>query len=126
MLCRDVPRCYRFPVRRTEFRIAVIMIAGQIPCPAAAFRHFFDRFAMHTGMLYAAIAYAIWGVFPLYFKSLQEIPPLEILLHRMAWSMVFVLVVLTVRKQWAWLRDALQQPKVLGGFALSALLLSTN
>lgn len=77
-------------------------------------------------MLYAAAAYAMWGVFPLYFKSLQEIPPLEILLHRMAWSLVFVLVVLAARRQWAWLRDALRQPKVLAGFAASALLLSAN
>ncbi|MGH8807075.1 MAG: EamA family transporter RarD [Noviherbaspirillum sp.] len=81
---------------------------------------------MNTGMLYAAAAYAMWGVFPLYFKSLQEIPPLEILLHRMAWSLVFVLVVLAARRQWAWLRDALRQPKVLAGFAASALLLSAN
>jgi chloramphenicol-sensitive protein RarD len=81
---------------------------------------------MNIGMLYAAIAYAIWGVFPLYFKSLQEVAPLQILLHRMAWSLVFVLIVLAVRKQWAWLRDALRQPKVVVTFAVSALLLSTN
>lgn len=38
---------------------------------------------MRNGMLFAAGAYLIWGLFPLYFKMLQGIPPLEILLHRM-------------------------------------------
>lgn len=81
---------------------------------------------MQTGMLYAAAAYAMWGVFPLYFKSLQDIPSLEILLHRMVWSLLFVLVVLTWRKQWAWLREVMRQPRVLAGFGASALLLSSN
>jgi len=81
---------------------------------------------MNTGILYAASAYALWGVFPLYFKSLQEIPPMEILLHRMVWSLVFVAIVLAVRKQWAWLGAVMRQPKVLAGFAASAVLLSSN
>lgn len=81
---------------------------------------------MHTGMLYAACAYAMWGLFPLYFKALQAVPPLEILLHRMVWSLAFVLIVLATRRQWRWLADAMHRPKVLGGFAISAVLLAAN
>lgn len=81
---------------------------------------------MNTGIIYAASAYAIWGVFPLYFKSLQDIPPMEILLHRMVWSLLFVVIVLAWRRQWAWLGAVLRQPKVLAGFAASTLLLSGN
>jgi len=81
---------------------------------------------MNIGVLYAAAAYALWGVFPLYFKSLQTIPPMEILLHRMVWSLVFVVIVLAWRKQWAWLGDVMRKPKVLAGFAASAVLLSSN
>ncbi|HYD95547.1 MAG TPA: EamA family transporter RarD [Noviherbaspirillum sp.] len=81
---------------------------------------------MNTGVLYAATAYAIWGIFPLYFKSLQAVPPLDILLHRMVWSLVFVVIVLAVRRQWAWLGEVLRKPKVLAGFAASAVLLSSN
>lgn len=81
---------------------------------------------MNTGILYAATAYALWGVFPLYFKSLQEIPPMEILLHRMVWSLLFVVIVLAWRRQWSWLGKVIRQPKVLAGFAASALLLSGN
>ncbi|WP_019139768.1 EamA family transporter RarD [Noviherbaspirillum massiliense] len=81
---------------------------------------------MQAGILYAALAYAMWGLFPVYFKALQEIPAQEILVHRMLWSLAFLLVVLTWRRQWAWLGKALRQPRVLGGFTASALLLSGN
>ncbi|GIZ51870.1 EamA family transporter RarD [Noviherbaspirillum aridicola] len=81
---------------------------------------------MNPGVLSAASAYAIWGVFPLYFKALQEVPPLEILLHRMLWSLVFVAAVLGWRRHWGWLREVFGKPRVVAGFALSALLLSAN
>ncbi|MEC4723261.1 EamA family transporter RarD [Noviherbaspirillum sp. CPCC 100848] len=81
---------------------------------------------MNTGMLYAASAYALWGVFPLYFKALQEVPPLEILLHRMVWSLVFVVLVLSWKKQWAWLGEVLRKPRVVLGFTASAVLLGGN
>jgi len=81
---------------------------------------------MQTGMLYAASAYILWGLFPLYFKALQGVPPIEILLHRIVWALVFLLVVLTSRQQWAWVGQLWRQPKVLAGFAASALLLSVN
>jgi len=81
---------------------------------------------MQTGMIFASIAYVIWGLFPVYFKALQHIPPLEILIHRIIWSLIFILMVLVWRRQWGWLGKTLKQPKVLGTFALSALLLSSN
>lgn len=81
---------------------------------------------MNAGVLYAAAAYAMWGVFPLYFKALQQIAPFEILVHRMVWSLAFIVIVLAVRRHWSWLGSALRQPKVIGGFAVSAVLLSGN
>ena len=79
---------------------------------------------MHIGIVYAALAYAAWGLFPLYFHQLAGIPALEVVVHRTVWSLVFVLGVLLVRRHWGWIR--LLQPRVLGAFALSALLLSGN
>jgi chloramphenicol-sensitive protein RarD len=79
---------------------------------------------MHIGIVYAALAYAAWGLFPLYFHQLAGIPALEVVVHRTVWSLVFVLGVLLVRRHWGWMR--LLQPRVLGAFALSALLLSGN
>ena len=83
-------------------------------------------FPMNPGMLYAALAFLAWGLFPLYFKALRSIPAQEILAHRMVWSLVFLAVVLLWRRQWSWLAAVARQPKVLAGFAASALLLSTN
>lgn len=81
---------------------------------------------MRKGIIYAAACYSAWGLFPLYFKALHSIPSIEILLHRMVWALVFLLLVLTVRQQWSWLADVVRQPKLLAGFAASAILLSAN
>ena len=81
---------------------------------------------MNTGIVYASLAYLSWGLFPLYFRQVAAVPALEVVLHRTLWSLVFVLALLAVRRQWAWMREVLRQPRVLGAFALSALLLAAN
>lgn len=47
-------------------------------------------------------------------------------MHRMAWSLVFLMLVLAWRKQWAWMGEVLRKPRVMAGFVASALLLSVN
>jgi len=81
---------------------------------------------MQIGILYAATAYILWGLFPIYFKALQNVSPLEILWHRIAWAFVFLVIVLTVLRQWSWIPKVARQPKVLAGFTASAVLLSVN
>lgn len=81
---------------------------------------------MQLGLLCAAAAYVSWGVFPLYFKLLAGVPALEILMHRMLWSLMFLALVLGVRGQWRWLGTVLRQPRLLAGFTASALLLAGN
>jgi chloramphenicol-sensitive protein RarD len=80
---------------------------------------------MNTGILSAALAFLCWGLFPLYFHAIDEVPPLQILAHRMVWSLLFLVIVLTVRRQWGWLAQA-RQPKVLLSFIASAFFLSAN
>jgi chloramphenicol-sensitive protein RarD len=80
---------------------------------------------MRTGILSAASAFLCWGLFPLYFHAIGEVPPLQILAHRMLWSLLFLLIVLAVRRQWAWLK-LLRQPRVVASFIASAVLLSVN
>jgi chloramphenicol-sensitive protein RarD len=78
-------------------------------------------------MLYAIASYVLWGLFPIYFKALEaEVPPVDIVAHRILWSFLFLMIVLTVRKQWAWVGPMLRQPRVIGGFVASALLLTAN
>ncbi len=78
-------------------------------------------------MLYAIASYVLWGLFPIYFKALEaEVPPVDIVAHRVLWSFLFLMIVLTVRKQWAWVGPMLRQPRVIGGFVASAMLLTAN
>jgi chloramphenicol-sensitive protein RarD len=81
---------------------------------------------MQAGIFYAFASYVLWGLFPLYFKALQDIPPVDIVMHRMLWSFLFLMLVLAFRKQWAWIGPVLRQPLVIGGFAASAVLLAAN
>lgn len=80
---------------------------------------------MRSGIIYAALAFLCWGLFPIYFHALEEVPPLQILAHRMLWSLGFLLIVLLLRRQWKWLA-LVRQPRVFFSFVLSALLLSAN
>src|ERR1700712_4825357 len=81
---------------------------------------------MNPGLMPAALAFFCWGLFPLYFHAINEVPPAEILAHRMLWSLLFLAIVLTVRRQWGWLGEALRKPRLTAGFVASALLLSIN
>ena len=81
---------------------------------------------MSSGILYGLSAYVLWGMFPLFFKQLQAASALEVVLHRMVWSLVFVLIVLAVLRRWNWLGDVRRSPALLGKFAVSALLLAGN
>lgn len=81
---------------------------------------------MNPGILYAALAYTAWGLLPLYFHQLQQLDSFEIVVQRTVWALVFVLGLLVVRRQWAWLGGVVRSPRVLAAFALSALLLSSN
>ncbi len=52
-----------------------------------------------NGILYAVGAYAIWGIFPLYWKLLAHVDSLEVLLSRVIWSFVFTLLFIVIIKQ---------------------------
>ena len=81
---------------------------------------------MHPGIVYAVSAYVLWGLFPLYFTRVAHVAAPEVLVHRVVWSLLFVLALLAWTRRWAWLPALLTQPRVLGAFAASAVLLSTN
>jgi len=81
---------------------------------------------MYAGIAYAILAFAAWGLFPLYFRRIASVPPLEVVLHRSVWSLLFVLMLLAALRRFSWLRPVLAEPRRLGLFALSAALLSGN
>ncbi|WP_426173224.1 EamA family transporter RarD [Massilia sp. TWR1-2-2] len=81
---------------------------------------------MRTGIISATLAFLCWGLFPLYFNALKDVPPGQILAHRVVWSLLFLAIVLTFRRQWSWLPAVLRRPRVIGSFVASAVLLSVN
>lgn len=81
---------------------------------------------MNKGIIYAAGAYIIWGLLPLYWKALSGVPAGQILAHRIVWSLVFVGIILALRHNWSWLRGAVRKPRLLLTFALSGSLLAVN
>ncbi|MER7828883.1 EamA family transporter RarD [Streptomyces sp. NPDC095602] len=79
-----------------------------------------------TGLLYGIGAYGIWGLFPLYWPLLEPAGAVEILAHRMAWSLVAVALALVVVRRWAWIPALLRQPRKLGLIALAASVITLN
>jgi chloramphenicol-sensitive protein RarD len=78
------------------------------------------------GALQGFAAYFIWGVFPLYFHALAPAGAWEILAHRILWTFAFCLLILTVRRDWAWIRPLLSRHVVLLGIAVAAVLIAVN
>jgi chloramphenicol-sensitive protein RarD len=81
---------------------------------------------MNPGAVYALLAYAMWGTFPLYFRRVASVAPMEVMLHRSLWSLVFLVIVLTMLRRWSWLGEAVREPRRLALALLGALLLSGN
>jgi len=78
------------------------------------------------GVLTALVAYVLWGVFPVYFKLVQAVPPTEVLVHRIVWAVPFGALILHFRKQWPEVRQAFASPATLFWLALAALFISAN
>lgn len=81
---------------------------------------------MQSGILYAISAFAMWGVYPVYLKALWQVSPVEVLLHRIVWSLAFLLALLAAGRHWGWLKPALRSPTVIGRFIATAMLLAVN
>lgn len=81
---------------------------------------------LRTGIIYALGAYILWGLTPVYFKWLEGVAATEILIHRIIWSVVVLLGLLTLINGWSAIQTVFRQPRVLAGLALSATIISAN
>lgn len=78
------------------------------------------------GRLAAVGAYGLWGVLPVYWKAIEHVPAIEILAHRMAWSLVFTVLLLSIRSHWEWLKEIRANPRRFLTFVASACILGVN
>lgn len=79
-----------------------------------------------AGLGFGILAYLIWGFFPVYFKALAGVPPLQVVCHRIVWSVLFLWLIITWRGQWSSIRDAFHDRRVVALLIASALLIATN
>lgn len=82
----------------------------------------------HTrrGYMYALGAYVCWGFFPIYFKALRPATPIEILAHRVIWSVVFVALLLFAARRWRRVGGLLRRPRTFGALLVAAALIAAN
>jgi chloramphenicol-sensitive protein RarD len=78
------------------------------------------------GVMTALAAFLIWGFFPLYFKLLKDYDAVEIIGHRIIWTFVAILAIMTVTRRWQWLTTIRQNPKLILYTAVSGAIISVN
>jgi len=82
--------------------------------------------AASTGLLLGISAYLVWGFFPIYFKALESVPPLQVVAHRIVWSALFLTILITGRRGWGAVRAAFTARNSLLLLMTTALLIAIN
>ncbi|MFS0673245.1 EamA family transporter RarD [Ornithinibacillus sp. 179-J 7C1 HS] len=82
------------------------------------------------GVLYAAFAYVVWGLLPIYWKIIDDVPAGEILAHRIIWSFIFMIVVVLVMRKWrGFIKECIRimkDKKKLISITLASVVISLN
>ena len=79
-----------------------------------------------AGIGFGLLAYGIWGFFPLYFRQLSHISPMDVLSNRAVWACIFVGILLTLRQGWGKVLAVFKTPGQFAMLALAALLVGSN
>ncbi|MGC1039227.1 EamA family transporter RarD [Pantoea agglomerans] len=85
-----------------------------------------DTQQTRQGVGFALGAYFIWGIAPAYFKLVKQVPATEIMTHRVIWSALFMLLLITLSRNWPGVRSVLRQPKKVLLLALTAVTIGGN
>ncbi len=78
------------------------------------------------GLIAAFLAYLMWGVLPVYFKLVEDVAALEVLVHRIIWAVPFGALIIFSRRQWPEVRRVLADGRVVGYLVLAAVLIAGN
>ncbi len=81
---------------------------------------------MNKGIIMALSAYIFWGLHPIYWKLLQNVPSVEIVSHRILWSFVFFALIISFRKEWKRLTSKIKESKNKFIIFIPALLIGSN
>lgn len=78
------------------------------------------------GILFGSLAYAMWGVLPIFFRALEPAGPLEILGQRILWSAVFCMLIWVFRRELAWIGNLIRKPRSMLILTVAAYVLALN
>lgn len=76
--------------------------------------------------MFGLLAYALWGVLPLYFKAIAAVPAFDIVAHRILWSLPFLALLIALSRGWPKVRQAISQPRTMATLTVTALLIGGN
>ena len=79
-----------------------------------------------AGLAYGIAAYTLWGVMPIYFRQIASVASLDIVAHRIIWSLLVLFILLSAARAWDEVAAALRNRKVLLTLLVTALLIGTN
>jgi chloramphenicol-sensitive protein RarD len=79
-----------------------------------------------AGLFYGLAAYGLWGVMPVYFKWLQSVPSIDIVAHRIVWSLIVLVLLVSLARAWNQIGAALRSRKNMALLLLTSLLIGTN
>ncbi len=79
-----------------------------------------------SGFVLGLLAYALWGVLPIYFKAIEVLPAPDIVAHRVLWSLPFLAVLIALSRGWSKVRSAIARPRTVGILLVTALLIGGN
>lgn len=81
---------------------------------------------MHNPVLHGALAFTLWGCFPVYFKIVQDASPDEILAHRIIWSAVMLIGFLYATRRLQVFKQTLASARLRRGLLLTSLIIALN
>jgi chloramphenicol-sensitive protein RarD len=84
-----------------------------------------DRNA-RIGLGFGLLAYALWGVLPIYFKALPGVPAIDIVAHRILWSLPFLAVLVVLTRGWSQIAEGLSDRRTLRLLLVTSALIAIN
>jgi chloramphenicol-sensitive protein RarD len=78
------------------------------------------------GAWYVGLAYTLWGFFPIYWKALAGLSPLQLICHRIVWSLLLLLLLIGRSKDWSVMWPAIRTPRVVAVYTIAAVTIATN
>jgi chloramphenicol-sensitive protein RarD len=85
-----------------------------------------DHQEARNGLIAGFVCYLLWGIFPVYFKWVEAVNPVEVVLHRVIWAVPFGALIIHLRGQWREVKRALTHRLMLPWLMTSAFFISIN